>query len=502
VAPYTDWMGAARSANLGARETSPGSNNWAISGRLTASGQVIVANDPHRGVTNPSLRYMVHLDAPGWTAIGSTEPVLPGVAIGHNGRIAWGLTIVGTDQADVYVEEVNPENPDEVLFEGAWEPIRVEHDTIRVKGGGTEVVELRFSRHGPVFFEDPEHHKAYAIRSTMHEPGSTGYLAGLRLDVADDCEEFLAALDYWFAPTENMICGDTAGNIAWQASALSPRREGWYGRLPVPGTGTHEWSGFRNDLPREFNPDRGWVATANHDIHPEGYDPPLFFKTQGPFERFERVSQVLRAGTHFTVEDSRALQHDAYWISGHASAQRMNGWTSDDPDLERYRREIAEWDGVMEREERAPALAFYLRSALNGGRGQPPVDDPEEALRIALERIARDQGPDPEGWRWGRQHRSEFPHSLVSAYDIPAVERDGGAGAVAATGATFREIIDFADLDASVGTNAPGQSERPGSPFYGNLAQGWADEEYFPLSFSRAAVEANTAYRLTLTPGR
>ena len=119
IAPYDAWEGAALSLNLGAQENSPGSNNWAISGELTASGKVIVANDPHRGVTNPSLRYLVHLDAPDWKAIGSTEPVLPGVAIGHNGRVAWGLTIVGTDQSDVYIETVNPDNPGAGLLEGA-----------------------------------------------------------------------------------------------------------------------------------------------------------------------------------------------------------------------------------------------------------------------------------------------------------------------------------------------------------------------------------------------
>ncbi len=125
VAPFDAWLLADASENRGARENSPGSNNWVISPGLTASGQVLLANDPHRGVTNPSLRYVVHLDAPGWTAIGSTEPVLPGVAIGHNGRVAWGLTIVGTDQSDVYVEQLNPEDPSQVRWQGGWEPLRV-----------------------------------------------------------------------------------------------------------------------------------------------------------------------------------------------------------------------------------------------------------------------------------------------------------------------------------------------------------------------------------------
>ena len=501
VSPYDTWLDAEVSMNLGAQETSPGSNNWAISGSLTASGEVIVANDPHRGVTNPSLRYMVHLDAPGWTAIGSTEPVLPGVAIGHNGRIAWGLTIVGTDQSDVYIEEVNPNNQNEVRSGDSWEPFRIEYDTIQVSGDEPEIFELKFSRHGPVFFEDTENLKAYSIRSTMHEPGSTGYLSALRLNVASNCSVFLDELDYWFAPTENMICGDADGNIAWQASALSPKREGWHGRLPVPGTGGYEWSGFRDDLPREFNPERGWVATANHDIHPEGYDPPLFFKTQGPSARFERVASVLSSGSNFTVQDSKDLQHDAFLASAAQTLELFRGWTAEDPTLEQYRRELAEWDAVFRREGRAPAIFGHLRRVLGGGRGGARSDvNPEEALATAVRMLSEEQGDDPSQWRWGRTQRSEFPHSLVSAYDLPEAERLGGAGTVAATGATFREVVDFADLDASVATIAPGQSERPGSDFYGNLTESWANQEYFPLSFSREAVEANEAFRLLLRP--
>ena len=312
VPPYDAWLQAEASENEGVQETSPGSNNWVIAPKLTAGGQVILANDPHRGVANPSLRYLVHLDAPGWTAIGSTEPVLPGVAIGHNGRVAWGLTIVGTDQSDVYVEQLNPDDPTQVMWLDGWEPLRVVVDTIQAKGGTTEIVELKYSRHGPIFHEDRANNLAYALRSTMHEPGSTGYLPALRLNVVDDCRAFLDELRFWKAPTENMICGDADGNISWQASAASPRRRGWHGRLPVPGTGEYEWDGFRDDLPTEFNPERGWIATANHDIHPPGYDPPLFFKTGTSYPRFERLAEVLGAGEAFTLEDSRALQQDAY----------------------------------------------------------------------------------------------------------------------------------------------------------------------------------------------
>ncbi|MYE16718.1 MAG: penicillin acylase family protein [Gemmatimonadetes bacterium] len=505
VPPYDGWTGSEMALNLGARETSPGSNNWAIHGSRTASGHAIVANDPHRGVTNPSLRYVVHLDAPGWTAIGSTEPVLPGVAIGHNGRIAWGLTIVGTDQSDVYVEQVNPDNPKQVRWGDGWEEVRTITETVQVKDGEPVTIELEFSRHGPIFHRDPDNNLAYAMRSTMHEPGTTGYLSGLRLNVVSDCAGFVDELRYWLAPTENMICGDADGNIAWQAAALSPSRRNWHGRLPVPGTGEYEWDGFRDDLPTEFNPERGWVGTANHDIHPPGYDPPLFFKTAGPFARFARVEQVLNAGGDFTLEDSRLLQQDAYSASAARDAALFRGWTANDAELEPYRAELAAWDGVFDRASRAAAIYRRLdRDALDEHRSSASGSGAtayEEVLAAAIERITADQGDDPAQWRWGRDHRNEFPHSLVTAYDLPAAERSGGAGTVAATGATYRHIVDFSDLDGSLFTNAPGQSGRPGSPYYGNLTEDWADQDYFPMLFSREAVEARAEYRLVLAPG-
>lgn len=492
--------------NRGAQENSPGSNNWVISGRLTASGRVLMANDPHRNVSNPSIRYIVHLNAPGWDVIGATEAPLPGVAIGHNGRIAWGLTIVGTDQSDVYVEEVNPANPYEVRFRGTWERMRVVHDTIRVRGSAPVAVELKYTRHGPVFYEDSVHHRAYAIRSTMQEPGSAGYLGALRYHGLDDCRQFLDAQVYFKAPTENMVCGDIHGNIAWQASALSPRRPNWHGRLPVPGTGEFEWNGFRDDLPRELNPPRGWIATANHDIHPPGYDPPLFFKNGSQRARYDRLEHLLSERTGFTLADMKRLQHDAFNANVAAAIAMFRGFTSTEPDLERVRRAIAEWDGWQRRESMGAAVWYYVSRAMAAEAGDTSTPAPrrhqllEAALRDGLAAIRESLGPDPAEWRWGRIHRSELPHALVRAYDIPPIERSGGPGTVAATGATYRQIVDFADIDASVATNVPGQSGQPASPFYANLTAMFGREEYFPLAFSRGAVDRHATHRLTLLP--
>jgi penicillin amidase len=505
---FQQMLGALPSENTGAQENSPGSNNWVISGRLTASGDVIVANDPHRNVANPSIRYIVHLNAPGWNVMGATEPPLPGVAIGHNGRIAWGLTIVGTDQSDVYVEEVNPANRNEVRFQGRWEPLRVVRDTILVKGEAPVVVEYKYSRHGPVFHEDTVNHKAYAMRSTMHERGSAGYLGALRYHALDDCRQFLDAQVYYKAPTENMICGDVQGNIAWQASAASPRRPNWHGRLPVPGTGEYEWTGFRDDLPRELNPARGWIATANHDIHPEGYDPPLFFKSGPARGRYDRLAEVLSRGSAFTLADMQALQHDAHSAQAAADIPLFQGWTSSDPDVERARAALAGWDAQHRRESQAAAIYRFMSRELNeearaqGTSAQRRQGLLESAITGGLTALRQERGNDPAAWRWGVFNTSQLPHALVRAYDIPPVERHGGGGFVAAVGATYREIIDMGNLDASLATNVPGQSGQPFSPFYSNLVESFGRAEYFPLAYTRPAVDRVAAHRLVLTRGR
>ncbi len=498
---YARWDGAQISPDMGAVETSPGSNNWVVAPSLTRSGKVLLANDPHRGVTNPSLRYLVHLNAPGYSVIGSTEPAIPGVAIGHNGMIAWGLTIVGTDQADVFLEKLNPDNHDEVLENGAWVPLRLEVDTIPVRGRAPEIVTHRFSRNGPIFYIDPANHLAYAVRSTSSEPGTGGYLGALRLAEAENCRQFMDALAYYHAPSENMICGDQDGNIAWMAAALTPRRVGWYGRLPMPGwTDTYRWDGFRStaDLPQAFNPPSGWLGTANHDIQPPGFYPPIMFRPSAS-ARWDRLQAMFEGARDLTPEDFERMIFDALhpWFEGQRSL--LEGWTPDEDRVAWAQQQLLEWDGVYDRDKAAPAIHNRWTSRLGDER---TVGAARAALEGAVEDLTERLGEDVTTWRWGRIHRSEFPHTLVRAYDLPSVERNGGGGGtIAATGATFRQIIDFADLDRSRVTHTPGQSMQPGSPFYGNLLPLWGAETFFPLLYSKEAVEAREAARLVLNPG-
>jgi penicillin amidase len=488
----------------------PGSNNWVVAGTHTATGKPLVSNDPHREVTNPSLRYIVHLNAPGWNVIGAGEPPFVGVAIGHNERLAWGLTITGTDQHDVYIEEVNPANANEVRHNGAWEPLRIVREELPVKGEAPRSFELKFSRHGPVFFEDTSAHRAYAVRSVMNEPGTAAYLGGLRLAQARDCKDFLDAALYWKAPTENLICGDVDGNISFQASALTPARKGWSGRLPVPGTGKYEWSGFRTDLPRLINPPRGYIATANNNVNLPG-TPPVMFKTLNNvmFERIKRLEQVIDSivsARKFTIDDSKQLQHDYYSLRAAFELEMFKGWAARAVDVEKARSMIAGWDAMLRKDSAAAVLYLAWREVVDRGAfeyerprqdRQPLV---EAGLARAIAQLTKQLGPDWTAWSYGRIHARDFPHPFVPAFDLPVVERSGGNGAVAADGASYREIMDVADWDRSVATNVPGQSGQPESPFYGNLLPLWDTGEYFPLVYTRARVDREAAHKLSLRP--
>ena len=484
----------------------PGSNNWVVAGKMTTTGKPMVANDPHREVTNPSLRYIVHLNAPGWNVIGASEPPFIGVHIGHNARLGWGMTIVGTDQLDIMVEEVNPANGNQVLYNGKWEPLRIVREEIKVKGEAPRALEVKFSRHGVVFHEDSKNRRAYVLRSVLDEPGTAPYLGSLRLAQATNCREFLDAAMYWKAPTENLICGDVDGNISWQASALSPSRQGWNGRLPVPGTGKYEWQGFRKDLPRELNPERGFVATANHNIHPKGYSPPLMFKNPQAAERITRILQILQPGKKFSIEDHKNLQLDMYLTRAEPDMPLFEGWRGDRAEVESARAALSKWNRTLRKESAEAALYMAWREAVDPkarDAGTPQTTRLQLAqagLERAIQKLTKEQGPDRLQWRYGRLHTRSFPHAFVSQFDLPVVERGGGPGTVAADGASYREVFDTGDWDRSVVTQVPGQSGQPESEFYGNLLPLWANNEYFPLAFSRKAVDQQAARRLMLQP--
>jgi penicillin G amidase len=490
-----------------------GSNNWVMSPSRSSTGKVILSNDPHRRIEMPALRYFVHLNAPGWNVVGGGEPPFAGVDAGNNETMAWGFTFAGADMVDLYVEETNPANPNEVKWQGGWEPMRTLTEQIVVKGEAQpRTVELKFTRHGPVFFEDGKGH-AFAVRSVVQEAGTAAYKGSFKLAQAESCEDFFQRAMFWMVPTHNLICGDTKGNIALQVTGLVPDRDGWNGRLPVPGDGRYEWKGFREDLPREYNPARGYIVTANNNTtQPEGYKGrPIFYHTTNgvPIARITRLHQLLGTGAKLSVQDHEKIQHDAYSLQAERDHPLFEGWTSQNADVEKARQMIAGWDFQLTRETVPGALfvtwagqvdAKALNAATPAAERRALV---EAGLEKTIQKLATEHGADWNQWHYGRVNNlSPLPHSIARAFDIPSVDRPGAFNTVNANGANFRRIVDLSNLDNSVWTNAPGQSGQPGSLFYDNMRDNLANGEYAPMLFTKGAIDQHAKYRLTLKPGR
>lgn len=535
---------------------SDGSNNWVIHGSRTASGMPILANDPHRRISVPSLRYIVHLSAPGWDVIGGGEPVIPGVSIGHNTEGAWGLTIFETDAEDLYIYDIDPADPGRYRFGNGWRQMRSVRETFHVKGRRDTTVTLRFTHHGPVTHLDRKNNKAYAIRCAWLEPGGAPYLASLRIDQARGWEEFRNACAYSHIPGENMIWADRKGNIGWQAVGITPIRTTHSGMVPVPGDGRFEWKGFLpiTERPHLLNPDKGFFATANQHVTPDGYKHPktLNHTWADPF-RGTRANEVLARMTQADIEGSKALQTDYTSLPARQLIPLL-AQTEPREDLAKAAwRKLLEWDQVLdknsiaaaiyvawERELMAEARRRFIPASVNGlitlqlttllrwmqEPGTVFGQDAEKnrdaflvtGFTKAVDGLQRQLGPDMQTWRYGQpafKHiRIEHPLSALldtdmkKNVDLGPLPRGGyghtpgstGAGNNQTTGASFRFITDLSDWDRAVFTNTPGQSGDPESPFYKNLFQHWAEDRYFQAPYSRKAVLDMAADRSILTP--
>ena len=534
-----------------------GSNNWAIAGSRTFSGAAVMANDPHRSILLPSLRYWVHLSAPGWNVIGAGEPALPGVSVGHNEHGAWGFTIFPIDQEDLYVYETDPAEPSRYRYRDGWEAMRTVRETIAVKGAEPVAVDLKFTRHGPVVWEDRGHHRAYAIRAAWLEPGGAPYLASLRLDQASDWYTFREACRFFRVPSENMVWVDRDGHIGLQAVGLAPRRQGWDGLLPVPGDGRYEWAGFLQpwDLPSLADPPKGWIASANQDNLPRGYPFAISHQWAEPF-RYARIEEVLGSSRRLTLMDSMQLQQDELSLPARSLVPMLRGLKAGRVDTAGAIERLLAWDFVMDKESIPAAiyaawerhLKLSVRDLLVSGEARrllaarsmstekligwltapdgrfgadPTVGRDDLLLRSldrAVEELTRRLGPEMNNWRYGQTRLKHvlLRHPLSDAVrpdlrvrlDLGPLPRGGYGQTVNNTsdndnqtdGASFRIIADAGDWDRSVGTNAPGQSGDPDSRHYRDLFEPWAEGRYFPVFFSRPKVESVAESRITLVP--
>ena len=526
-----------------------GSNNWALAPSRTTTGRAILASDPHRVHEQPSLRYIAHLTAPGLDVIGAGEPAVPGVSLGHNDRIAFSLTIHPTDQEDLYVYELHPDDPELYRYGDGWERMRSITEAIPVRGEAAREVTLRFTRHGPVLHLDAARHRAYALRSVWQQPGTAAYLASLNYLKARNWAEYTAALEGWGAPSTNHVVADVEGNIGWAAAGMVPIRPSWDGLLPVPGDGRHEWAGLMRSsgLPRSSNPACGWLGSANQMNLPPEYD---YRSRRTGFEwtdgaRYARLSEALAGNRRWSVAETLRLQTDVTCIPARRLCALLATLPADHPALAL----LAGWDHRLDAES-GPAALFEIwfgkhlvpgvMQALAPAGLPAMVSVPDTQLALALLEAPEDAarrnailretleaawaevaallGPDPAAWAWGRLHQGYFEHplsrfapGLAPRLDVGPAPKGGSSLTInnngwrakdfrIVSGVSWRMVVDVGNWDASFTINSPGQSGDPASPHYRDLFPLWARDEYVPLLFSRAAIEAAAERRIRLVP--
>lgn len=535
-----------------------GSNNWIVSGAHSQSGYPLLANDPHRAITAPSLRYMVHLNAPGWNVVGGGEPTIPGVSIGHNDHGAWGLTIFAIDSEDLYVYELNPLNQNQYKYQGRWEDMRLMGDTIKVKGAPDVIVEHRFTRHGPVTRHDKKNNVAYALRCGWMEIGGAPYMASLRIDQATNWNEFREACTFSHIPGENMIWADRTGNMGWQAVGIAPIRKNWSGLVPVPGDGRFEWAGYLpiSSLPHQFNPEKGFWATANENLVPFRYEHrnAVGWNWADTY-RADRINEELGSGKKHTLAGMARLQFDYQSLPARSLVPFLKNLKSADAKTEIARLQLLNWNFNIDKNsiEAAIYVAWEKKISENilplfvpetakplyksvplsrvmewitAGRPEFGATNPIEGrnlfllscLQQAIVDLTKKLGADTKKWNYGQpaNHHVLIKHPLSNAVneatrkklELGPLPRGGYGSTPGVTGnadnqthgASFRMVVDTKDWNLSLFTNTPGQSGNPDSPFYRNLFELWATDQHFPVYFSRHLVEAVAAERTTLVP--
>ncbi len=522
-------------------EPQPGSNAWAVAGSRTASGKPILANDPHLEFTAPSTWYMVHLKAPGLNVRGVALPGVPAVIIGHNDKIAWGLTNLHFDVQDLYEEKIDPATG-RYLFQNRIEQPVIEREPIAIKGEKTAVIPVFVTRHGPVVITDGP--KVYSLRWTAAEPGSFQF-PFLQVDRASNWEEFRAALRRFSGPGQNFVYADTAGNIGYQATGILPIRQGFQGDVPLDGaSGNQEWAGFIpfDSLPSAYNPASGRIVTANQNPFPAEYS----YAVNGTFAppyRAKQITDLLDARKGIKPEDMLVIQKDVYSGFSLFLAQQLieaaDRTKATNPAVVSSVAVLRKWNGQMEKGLAAPVITANLflqvRKALaeraTPGKGalyesamatavmerllrERPKDwfpDWDQVLLKAMDagvtEGAKSQGSRVDAWDYGRLNLLTINQPvggqlpvLGAYFNIGPFPMSGSSTTVKQTtrrlGPSMRMVVDLADLEASLNNLTIGESSQLFSGHYKDQWNAYYTGTSFPMQFNK--VDAKST--LTVQP--
>lgn len=457
------------------------SNEWVVSGAHTASGKPILANDPHLSLDAPTLWYLVHIEVPGFAISGATVPGAPFHIIGHNGRIAWGVTTPYVDAEDIVIEKIDPADPAKYLTPSGSEAFKTRTETIKVRFGSDVTFTVRETRHGPVLDDalppnlkpKVEAGHVLALRAPWLAPEDASGLAFARLNRARNWDEFRAALAGYVAPSQNFVYADVDGHIGYLLPGRVPIRRAGQGALPTRGwIDEGAWTGYVpfDRLPQAHDPPSGVLVNANNRI--AGADYPHFLSNDwGDHWRARRIEALLAAGEKHTLDTMVAIQGDRVSLMARDLLPLMMEAKPGSPRARAALDRLKAWDGAMARDRAEPLIFVAWLVELNRRllsdkiealardivRYQPDIvrhiltrhrdwcddtktvareDCPEAlgaSLEAALTQLADRYGDDMAAWRWGRAHRAVMRHRLFGLVPVPLI-RDFGSPAIEADG--------------------------------------------------------------------
>ena len=522
-------------------QVQPGSNAWAVSGGRSVTGKPILANDPHLEFTVPASWHLVHIRALGLDVEGAALPGVPAVIVGHNQRIAWGVTNLHFDVQDLYREQIDLQSG-RYVFRGQFEQARLERDAIGIKGAKPLEIAIWVTRHGPIFLNDENNQYALgwaAAGSSIFE------FPFLDIDRAHDWTEFTRAIARFPGPGQNFVYADIDGNIGYHVTGSLPIRKNCAGDVPADGAaGECEWEGFIpfDELPQVFNPPSGLIVTANQNPFPADYR----YNVGGGFAppyRAREIRELLESRAKWQPDEMLAVQKDVYSAFSYFLAQQLvlawDARRAGNPALRDAVDLLRRWNGQMEKGTAAPMLAtlvfqqlrrdFAERAAPGLGRTYDPQIAPAVVERLlrerprdwfpdydqlllrclseAVEEGSKTQGSRVSRWDYGRYNELRIVHPvdgriplLGSYFNIGPVPMSGSPTTVKQTtrrlGPSMRMVIDLADLERSRQNITIGESGHRLSPHYKDQWEAYYAARSFPMQFQK--VDAKQV--LVITP--
>lgn len=550
-----------------------GSNSWVVSGELSGTGAPILANDTHLGIQMPSIWYQASLhcepvsetcpyDVTGYTFAG-----VPGVIIGHNADIAWGFTNLGPDVMDLYIEKVDG---DRYQVNGEWVDMEIREEVIEVAGGDPVTLQVRSTRHGPIISDiydpledldnagiDTQEPHAIALRWTALDTNPAITTAIFGLNTASNWDEFRTALSAFDVPAQNVVYADRDGNIGYQTPGRIPIRAAGDGTVPVPGwTDEFEWTGYIpfDELPSSFNPDSGYIVTANNAVIDDRYQ--HFIATdQDKGYRARRIVDLITSNPGIGLTEHGLIQSDTLDLNAERLVpflvalesplrSTLEAWDQfNDPGSAGAAAFAATWRRILELtfhdnlpEDQWPGGGDRWFLVVSDMLDRP--DDPlwqivpfssnvdrdrilTMALEAAFEDLVAEFGDDPDDWRWGELHTATFENPTMGSTGIGLIDdrfnrgpypTGGGEDMANATGWTpyegfqvdwipsHRMLIDLGDLSRSLAIHSTGQSGHVDHPHYDDMIPLWLEGRYAPMWWTRGQVEDAAEATLVLVP--